>query len=60
MRRVQRRREMSDTAEMSDYAAHLRDKPVEATALYKDLLIGVTQFFREPEAYRILAERVVP
>jgi two-component system, chemotaxis family, CheB/CheR fusion protein len=60
MRRVERRMGLCQIHELADYLEHLREHPEEATALYKDLLIGVTAFFREPEAYQVLEQRVVP
>ncbi len=36
---------------LRDYVEQLRAEPDELNALYQDLLIGVTQFFRDPEAY---------
>ncbi len=60
MRRVQRRMGLSHIQEMPDYVEYLRENPKEATALYRDLLIGVTAFFRESEAFQVLQQRVVP
>ena len=37
-----------------------RDTPAELKALAKDLLIGVTEFFREPEAWAVLEAEVIP
>ena len=45
---------------MDDYLEMLRENPDEIIALYKDLLIGVTGFFRDPEAFQVLEERVMP
>ena len=38
----------------------LRENSDEISALYRDLLIGVTGFFRDPEAFQVLAQRVIP
>ena len=43
-----------------EYARFLEQNPAEATTLFRELLIGVTNFFRDPEAYAALEERVVP
>ncbi len=59
MRRVQRRMGLCLIDELAGYAQHLRESPDEVTALYKDLLIGVTGFFRDPEAFQVLGERVI-
>ena len=42
------------------YLAHLRQDPDEAGNLFRDLLIGVTGFFRDPDAFAALAGHVVP
>ncbi|BDG73491.1 protein-glutamate methylesterase [Roseomonas fluvialis] len=47
-------------ANMHAYLEKLRDDPVEAEALAKDLLIHVTSFFRDPAVFDLLAEAVVP
>lgn len=60
LRRVQRRMGLRQVNEMPDYLTLLREDPEEVSALHRDLLIGVTGFFREPEAFRVLEERVVP
>jgi two-component system, chemotaxis family, CheB/CheR fusion protein len=60
MRRIQRRMGLAHVQKLSDYVEMLRGEPDEVSALYKDLLIGVTQFFRDPEAFRLLEERVIP
>jgi two-component system CheB/CheR fusion protein len=47
--------------EMIDgYVKHLQRDPAEVKALFRDLLIGVTSFFRDPEAFQTLEEKVVP
>ena len=38
----------------------LRETPDEAQLLFGDLLISVTTFFRDPDAFRVLGEEVVP
>ena len=43
-----------------DYADHLRTRPVEMEALTNDLLIGVTEFFRDPGAFEALAASRLP
>jgi PAS domain S-box-containing protein len=58
-RRVQRRMGLSHIEGMSEYVQLLRQKEEEITALYKDLLIGVTNFFREPPSWLALAEHVL-
>jgi two-component system CheB/CheR fusion protein len=59
-RRVQRRMQVAQTTELERYADRLQDNPDEVRALFRDLLIGVTNFFRDAEAFRTLETRVVP
>src|SRR4029079_15812868 len=59
-RRIQRRMGLAQIKTISDYLRFLRDNPEEVRKIGKDLLIGVTSFFREPEAFNTLAEEVVP
>ncbi|MGH8568604.1 MAG: chemotaxis protein CheB, partial [Gammaproteobacteria bacterium] len=60
LRRIQRRMGLNRIPAIGDYVQYLRDTPAELKALAKDLLIGVTEFFREPEAWAVLEEAVVP
>jgi two-component system, chemotaxis family, CheB/CheR fusion protein len=60
LRRIQRRMGIIHIDSMSLYLDHLRQHPEEVTALYKDLLISVTAFFRDPEAYEILEKELIP
>lgn len=59
-RRIHRRAMMNDLSDISLYAKMLREQPEELESLYCDLLIGVTAFFRDPEAFKLLEEDVVP
>jgi two-component system CheB/CheR fusion protein len=59
-RRVERRLQMSGTASLDDYVARLRDDQDELNSLYKDLLIGVTRFFRDEDAFHRLELDVLP
>jgi two-component system CheB/CheR fusion protein len=58
-RRIQRRMSLRHVTERSEYLDLLRGDPVEAEALFKDLLLKVTRFFRDPAAWETLRERVV-
>jgi len=60
MRRVNRRLEMLQLESLEQYAETLQKNPIELHALYRDLLIGVTQFFRDPEVFRFLTSSVIP
>ncbi|MBC7822232.1 MAG: PAS domain S-box protein, partial [Planctomycetaceae bacterium] len=58
-RRVQRRMGINHFDKMSDYAEFLRKNAEEVTALYKDLLISVTNFFRDADAWSELEKQVI-
>jgi two-component system CheB/CheR fusion protein len=45
---------------LSDYFNYLRKNPVEIDALYKEFLIKVTSFFRDPKAFEVLKKRIFP
>ncbi|MGB5600927.1 MAG: PAS domain S-box protein [Gammaproteobacteria bacterium] len=60
MRRVLRRMSLNHINQLSEYHQLLRDNKEEVNDLFRDLLIGVTGFFREPEAFQVLEHTVVP
>ena len=53
-RRIERRMSVNRIEELRDYAQFVTDNPPETEALFKDLLINVTQFFRDEEAFELL------
>jgi len=59
-RRVERRMAIHQIAELPDYIRYLEKTPLEAETLFRELLIGVTGFFRDPEAFDILKETILP
>jgi len=59
-RRIERRIEMKGFTSLSDYVPLLAEDAGELDALYCDLLIGVTEFFRDPETFDYLARVVIP
>jgi two-component system, chemotaxis family, CheB/CheR fusion protein len=59
-RRIERRVTLTNQIDLGSYARALAADPDELNALYKDLLIGVTRFFRDPEAFDCLQSKVVP
>ena len=59
MRRIQRRMHVLQTPQIADYVAQLRNSPNEAELLFRELLISVTRFFRDPEAFEALAAKVL-
>ena len=60
LRRVQRRMQVVQADTMDAYLNLLRERPDEAQELFNDLLIGVTQFFRDPREFDLLAREVIP
>jgi two-component system, chemotaxis family, CheB/CheR fusion protein len=60
MRRIARRIGVHELPDLLAYSQFLRDNPAEATALLKDLLISVTNFFRDSEAFAALERNVIP
>jgi two-component system, chemotaxis family, CheB/CheR fusion protein len=59
-RRVQRRMQVVQTTKLEDYAERLQSEPEEVSALFRDLLIGVTDFFRDSAAFQALQTSVIP
>jgi len=59
IRRVHRRMSLGKIDTFTDYARFLGENPEEIGRLQKDLLIGVTEFFRQPLAWEILEEEVI-
>lgn len=60
MRRLERRMKALQIQTVEQYVQALERKPEEADRLFNDLLIGVTQFFRNPEAFDALEAQVIP
>ncbi|MBJ7534551.1 PAS domain S-box protein [Rhodomicrobium vannielii ATCC 17100] len=60
VRRVQRRMQVLNLDSMNGYLEELRGNPKELELLFRDLLIGVTQFFRDPAAFEALEAKVIP
>jgi two-component system, chemotaxis family, CheB/CheR fusion protein len=60
MRRVRRRMVLHSTNSLAEYARRLEGDRSEVEALYHDLLINVTRFFRDPELFESLKSRVFP
>ncbi|MEG3617213.1 CheR family methyltransferase [Magnetovibrio sp. PR-2] len=59
VRRIIRRMGIVHVDDMGKYLTLLRKKPIELENLFNDLLIGVTQFFRDPESFEALNKHVV-
>lgn len=60
IRRVQRRMQVTQLATIEAYVERLRQEPTEVSALFRDLLINVTNFFRDADAFEALATTVIP
>ncbi|WP_255373109.1 CheR family methyltransferase [Chitinophaga sp. YR627] len=60
LRRIERRINIRNLNSLKAYAAYLQHNPDEVTALLKDLLISVTNFFRDKKAFEMLEQEVVP
>ena len=60
LRRVQRRMQVSHIDSLEGYVERLRREPREVSALFRDLLINVTTFFRDAEAFGVLEKQVIP
>jgi len=59
-RRIERRMGIHQIDKIADYVLFLQDNPQELELLFKELLIGVTSFFREPTEWELLKTKVMP
>ena len=59
-RRIERRMSMHNIQNMEVYARYLKEHPAEIRLLFKELLINVTNFFRDPEAFAALKQEILP
>jgi two-component system CheB/CheR fusion protein len=59
-RRILRRMALHKVGELKEYVQFLRHHPAEGEALYEDMLIKVTSFFRDPDAFEALKTEVFP
>ena len=60
MRRIQRRMHVLQIDQVTDYIIQLRSLPHEAEHLFRELLISVTRFFRDGQAFEELEAKVIP
>lgn len=60
LRRIERRMRVTRLTSLSDYLDFLEKSSDEIKELFKDLLISVTNFFRDPEAFETLEKKVIP
>ena len=59
-RRIERRMGLHQISRIHEYVRYLRENPGELDLLFQELLIGVTQFFRDPESWERLRDEVLP
>ncbi|BBE49799.1 Chemotaxis protein methyltransferase [Ferriphaselus amnicola] len=59
-RRIERRMAMHNIEDMEIYARYAKEHPAEVQLLFKELLINVTSFFRDAEAFAILKQDILP
>lgn len=59
MRRIHRRMDLGHLEHLSDYYKRLKNDTDEVALLFKDLLINVTSFFRDPDAFKVLQEEFI-
>jgi len=59
-RRIERRMGLHQIDAIAGYLRYVQESPQEATLLFKELLIGVTNFFRDPDAWDHLRKVAIP
>ncbi|TRX03252.1 chemotaxis protein CheB [Candidatus Methylobacter oryzae] len=59
-RRIERRMALHQLDHIATYIRYLRENPQEQALLFKELLIGVTSFFRNPSTWDILRDEAIP
>ena len=60
LRRIGRRMVLNQIEDYETYLSFLRQDPKEIDVLFQELLIGVTNFFRDPESFQTLQKEVLP
>ena len=59
-RRIERRKGIHKIDKIQNYVRYMQENPKETEILFKELLIGVTCFFRDPEVWKKLGEQILP
>ena len=59
LRRIERRLVVTHTRNLREYVTYLKNNPDEARVLAKEVLIGVTSFFRDADYFEVLKEKVI-
>lgn len=60
LRRIERRMGINQIEDLPKYVQYLEKNNEEINVLFKEILIGVTRFFRDQDAYSILEDRIIP
>ncbi|WP_051410589.1 CheR family methyltransferase [Mesorhizobium sp. LNHC209A00] len=60
LRRIKRRMQIAQIQSISAYIDWLKKDPREVMNLFRDLLINVTNFFRDPDAFELLERKIIP
>jgi two-component system, chemotaxis family, CheB/CheR fusion protein len=60
MRRIERRMAINRIASLPEYIRFLQDYQEESQTLFQDLLIGVTNFFRDSDAFTLINDTIIP
>ncbi len=60
LRRIDRRMRVSRVKTLSEYLDYIDENPEEIDKLHEDLLISVTHFFRDSEAFKAFEKKVIP
>ncbi len=59
LRRIERRMVVTHNRNLQEYVTYLNNNPEEAKLLAKEVLIGVTSFFRDPDYFEVLKDKVI-
>ncbi len=59
-RRIERRMGIHQIEKIASYVRYLQENPQELDLLFKEMLIGVTAFFRDPHVWKLLREETLP
>ena len=60
LRRIQRRMQLNGFTTLESYLGYMRSNAMEAVSMFNDILIGVTNFFRDSVPWKALSEKVIP
>ncbi|WP_210489332.1 chemotaxis protein CheB [Rufibacter aurantiacus] len=59
-RRIKKRMDLLKVQTLPDYLSYIHENPAEIKQLCQEFLIGVTRFFRDPEAFEVLEQEIIP